>query len=68
MAYRTHELGLKVRLDPATAAREIAAAWSVARTETATARALGCGRRSLQRWVAALEAAGFEVRPKEVFS
>lgn len=65
MAYRENKIGLMVRLEPTRAARRIAAAWSKAGTETGTALALGCGRRSLQRWVRALEAAGLTVRPVE---
>lgn len=63
MAYRESELGWAVRFDPVKAARVIAAAWAQAGTEIGTARALGCGRRSLQRWVARLEEAGHVVRP-----
>lgn len=63
MAYRSQLLGLKVRLQPREAAELIAAAWREHKTETATAKALGCGRRSLQRWVAALVSAGFNPKP-----
>ena len=54
-----------MRFEPAKAARKIAAAWKIAETEKATAERLACGRTSLQRWVKALEAAGYNARTGE---
>lgn len=60
MAYRQSELSALMKTDPARAAETIARAWAREGTEAGTARALGCGRRSLQRWLRAIEKAGLQ--------
>lgn len=62
MAYRDQKIGLMVGLDPKKAAKEIARALRAGGTEVKAAEKLGCGRRSLQRWIKRLRAAGFSVR------
>lgn len=60
MAYRQSELSALMKTDMAQAAETIARTWAREGTEAGTARALGCGRRSLQRWLLAIEAAGLQ--------
>lgn len=60
MAYKHQQIGLLVRADPAKASALIAAAWRENKSEAATARAIGCGRRTLQRWIDALLLKGYQ--------